>query len=100
MLKICSGNKLNIRRQLRKNTVAANYRKSKNFANMFAITAAVEIARFPSWGIHDVGITSMLGTLALKGISDTFKWSKALKPIKQRARAIKQISKNNLKINA
>ena len=100
MLKIQTGNiGKNIKRFCLKNTTSANYRKYRGRAEIFSLLTAAQMTRFPHWGIPDVGITSMFGTLALINIGETFKTFMALIPIKARAKAIRKISKQKFSIN-
>ena len=73
-----------------KNTVYGRYTRYKNRAKLFSVASGVEVLRLPSWGVEDVGICSLLMTLALKNIKNAYKTYKALKPIRQRAISIKR----------
>ena len=73
-----------------KNTISGQYTRYKNRAKLFTLASGGEMLRLPSWGVEDIGICSMLITLALKNIRKAYKCSKALKPIKQRATSIKR----------
>lgn len=78
-----------IGRYCRKNTVNARYNKNLDMATFSGIGTCIQMFRFSSWGIHDIGISSMLATLTLKCFSDAMRDKKLLLPIKKRAKSIK-----------
>ncbi|MBR6098699.1 hypothetical protein IKP85_03025 [bacterium] len=75
-------------RYSRKNSASGTYTRALYNSQLYSALTLVELARFPGWGVHDIGITSGLGTLALNSFKNLFKAYKALKPIKNRASAI------------
>jgi hypothetical protein len=95
-MKISFFNKFNSNKIHVKNTISANYNRCRTYADVGSLITIGQFARLSSWGIHDVGITSMFGTLAIKNISESLKLFKALKPIKARAKIIKELSKKNI----
>ena len=64
-----------------------------NRADISFIASAVQFFRLPAWDFADIGLTSMFSALALDNYRLAINARKALKPIKARAKHIKQIAK-------
>lgn len=79
----------------RKSTVNAKYNRNLDIATVSGVGTAIQFLRLPSWGIHDIGITAFLGTIALKESAEAFKNRIELSSIIKRAKSIKKASKNN-----
>lgn len=73
-----------------KNTISAKYNRYLNMAKVSSVLTGIEVLRFPTWGVEDIGITSMLGIFSLKNFKDARKMLPELKAIKQRAMKIKK----------
>ena len=90
MMKIGTKIQNRIIRYETKNTVSAQYNRYLNRAKVSSLLTGIEVFRLPFWGIEDIGITSMLAVFSMKNIKEAWNMSNLLKPIKQRALAIKR----------
>lgn len=81
-------------RYQQKNTIAGQYKRHINRAQLGGLAASCEILKIPySFDIADVGITSFCGAFALDNLRKALKNLKDLKPIIARAEQIKKYAK-------
>jgi len=78
----------NIERYSRKNTVFGQYKRYKFGAKISAVMTGIEVARFSSWGIPDIGLTSLFCSAMMHNGHKAIELYKKLGPIKQRAKSI------------
>ena len=81
-----------INRYCLKNTINARYNRNMDMAMFSGAGLGVQFFRLPAWEIHDLGITSALATLALRGICEALKNRILLSPVIKRAKNIKKAS--------
>lgn len=88
MLKIITKLEQQYDRYMNKSTLSGQHRRCINNAKASAVFVGSEFLRMAHWGSADFGIVSFIGTLGLQNFKNARNISKALKPIKQRAKSI------------